>query len=296
MFTHCQILFQILLVDPPKGAQKIASGSPQPLDRVGMHFPHAIAVVISCPFLLAVTDREVGAVDPVVTLPFIGVASSHLLRIAMPMLPQRLAVGMLADSQTTLAALPTNSPDHGRPLSCIRAVPALLVGPPPRRIVRIRVLFAFFPPRAETSRRFPCHGQARWSDSSSYTHCLGGACASGARSDGTRLTPPPRRSRIPLYQCLATTTRLAGLRDCSPRRWCRCRDCRPAGSPGSDNLRTLACGGESGARAGSWPHSPGILDPGDENTSLPTSGFLVRPITRLAGKSLSNLNTHQRVT
>ena len=93
MFTHRQLLFQILLVDPPKGAQKIASGSPQPLDRVGRHFPHAIAVVISFPFLPAVTDREVGALDPIVTLPLIGVTSRQRLRIALHILSQCLAVG-----------------------------------------------------------------------------------------------------------------------------------------------------------------------------------------------------------
>jgi hypothetical protein len=71
MFTQGQRVGQIFLVDSAKRAQKIADGGPQAFDGVGVDPPASIAVVIPRPFLLPMTHGVMGALDPVVSLPFI---------------------------------------------------------------------------------------------------------------------------------------------------------------------------------------------------------------------------------
>src|SRR5574341_2558629 len=147
MFAHRQIVFQTLLVDTSKRAQKVADRRPQSFDCVDMDLSHSIAIVISCPLFLAVTDRAAGAIDFVVALPFIGVTSGLRLCVPLHVLLQRLAIGMVAHSQATLPTLPAHRSDNWRPIIFIRAVSALLVGSAPRRIKRIAGGFSFFPPR-----------------------------------------------------------------------------------------------------------------------------------------------------
>src|SRR5262249_36065353 len=162
--------------------------------------------------------------------PFVGVTSSRLLRITMDVLPQRLAISMLADSQAALPALPANSAHDGWPIVVIRAVSPLLVGPTPRRIVRIGVLFAFFPPRSETSRRFPFRRRLRRPDLRVPAHWLAVASATDEHSDGTGPTLPPAWSRDHLCRCPAITIRPDAPLDDFLRRWCQYRDCKPADS------------------------------------------------------------------
>src|SRR2546430_7118677 len=117
-----------------------------------MHVPYAITVLIPCPFVLAVTNRPVSSLNLIVALPFIRVTSGFGFGVVMHMLVQGLAVGMLAHAQAALPTLPANRANHRWPVIFIGAVTAPLVGSTPRRIKRIAVLFAFFPPHSETSR------------------------------------------------------------------------------------------------------------------------------------------------
>src|SRR5262250_1382390 len=102
MFTHRQIVFQTLLVNPAKRSQKVAGCRPQSLDCVDMHLSHSIPIIISGPFFLAVTNRAVVPVDSSVALPFVCVTGGLLLCVPMHVLLQSLAIGMLAHSQATL--------------------------------------------------------------------------------------------------------------------------------------------------------------------------------------------------
>lgn len=147
MFTHRQIVFQMLLMHSAKGPQEISRRGPQPLDGIDMNLADSIAIIIARPFVLTMTDRAVGALDLVGAQPFIRVTSGSLLRVAMHVLLQSLAVRMLANSQAALPAPSAKSADHRRAMIVVSSVPTLLVRSPPGRIIGIGVLVAFFPPR-----------------------------------------------------------------------------------------------------------------------------------------------------
>jgi hypothetical protein len=182
MFTHRQIAFQILFMNTAKGPQKITCRRPQTFDSIGMNFAHAITIVISRPLVLAVTDCAVCPLDSLVALPFIGVTLGRLLGKLMHVLPQSLTVCRRTDSAAALPTLSPNGADNRWSIIVIGAVPALLVSSATRRIIGIRVLFAFFPPRSETSRPFQSPCLAVGSGSTSDTRSVGCACATCARS------------------------------------------------------------------------------------------------------------------
>ena len=164
MFAHGQIVVQLLFVDSAKGAQKIAGGRPQACDGVGMDLPDAIALLVTCPFFLAVTHRVVSTLDPVGALPLICVTSGVLCRIPMHVLLQRLAIRMVTHAQPTLPTVTPHGANKGRPIVVVGAMPPLLVGTTARGIKQIGVFLPFFPPRSETSQLCPCLDPVRpWS-------------------------------------------------------------------------------------------------------------------------------------
>src|SRR2546430_1546583 len=124
-------------MDTSKGPQKVARRGPQSFDRVDMHLTDSIAIIISGPFLLTMTDRVVGAMDLVVALPFIRITSRRRFRITMHMLLQSLAIGMLSDSQAALPAGSANRADHWWTIIFVGSVTALLVRSAAWRIQRI---------------------------------------------------------------------------------------------------------------------------------------------------------------
>ena len=152
MLTHRQIVLQVLFVNTTKRSQEITRRRPQPFNRIRMHFAHTIAVIISRPLVLAVTDRSVRPLDLIVALPFIGITSGLWLGVVMYMLVQGLAIRMLANAQAALPTLSANRANHWWSVIFIAAMTSSLVGSTSRRVKRIAVLFAFFPPRSETSR------------------------------------------------------------------------------------------------------------------------------------------------
>lgn len=278
-------------MDTAEGPQKITGRRPQPFDSVGMNFSHPITVIISCPFVLAVTDRAVCPLDLVVALPFIGVTLGRPLGIPMHVLLQSLAVRMLTDSQAALPTLSANGPNNRWPVIFIGAVPTLLVSSAPRRIQRIGVLFAFFPPRSETSPPSLCLDPATPARLTAHSRWPGVACAS-ARHTGARARVPPLR-RLPVRPCRshALTTRSGVGPSYSLQRWSQYRGYRFAGRYGSDNQQSRACAGEPHAPVPVVLRSLGSADLGGESISPPTPDFHVHRVTRLWEKSLSFLTT-----
>jgi hypothetical protein len=110
-----------------------------------VNFAYAISVIISRPLMLTVTNRAVRPLHLIVALPFVGVTADRLLRVAMHMLVQGLAIRPLTYAQAALPTLPANRANHRWPIIFIVAMTASFVGSPTRRIKRIAVLFAFFP-------------------------------------------------------------------------------------------------------------------------------------------------------
>lgn len=296
MFAHRQIVFQTLLVNAAKRSQEIAGRCPQPFNCVDMDLSHSIAIVISGPLFLAVTNRAVGALDAVVALPFIGVTGGLLLGVPLHVLLQRLAISMVAHSQATLPTLPANRPDDGSPIVFIRAVSPSLVGSSPRRIKRIAVFFAFFPPRSETSHRFQSPHQATPFGLKSHKHWLGFSCATGART-GVRARVP-RITRLQGRPCKphALTTPRVGAQGCCPQRGYWYRGYRCAGISGSGNRQSPPYECETLAPVESLHRSQGIAVLWGESISPPTRDFLEHRANRLLRRSCPDLIMHKAVT
>src|SRR5438270_729725 len=261
-----------------------------------MHFPYAITVVIPCPLVLAVTNRPVRALDLIVALPFIGVTSGLWLGVVMHMLVQSLAAGMRAHAQAALPALPANRANHRWPVIFIGAVTAPLVGSTPRRIKRIAVLFAFFPPRSETSRQSPCRRRSGPLDSAWQRHWSECACASDARRGGRATVPEQARWRVRLCRCHVITRPGVAARGGYRQREFPYKDCRPADKVGSDNRPIRVCEGETPEPVQWLPGSPDIASRLGESISSSTQCFLVRLADRLWGRSFPRSIMHQWIT
>src|SRR5262249_46538128 len=156
--------------------------------------------------------------DVVVARPCIGVTRGVSLGVPMHGLRPRLAIGMGAHAQATLATVATHRPDNGRPIGVVRPVPALLVGAAARWIKRIGMFLPFFPPRSETSHPFPCRDPARSWRSTSYSRWRGGACANARRTDARARVPQLKRLRVRLCRRHALTTRRSAAPNYSRQR------------------------------------------------------------------------------
>src|SRR6185436_4353849 len=278
MFTHGQIVGQMFLVDSAKRAQKIACRGPQAFAGVGVDPPDAIAVVIPRPFFLPMTYGVMGALDPVVSLPFICVTGGVLLGVAMPVLVQRLTVGMVTDPQATLPTVAPHGADNRRPIVVVRPMPALLGSAPPWWIKRVGVSLTFFPPHSETSRPSPCCDPVgRWRLTSPH-RWLGVACANAKRTAVRGRVPQLRRSQVRPYTPRVLTTRHDGPPSYSPQRWCLYKGCKFAGSGGSDNPQSRAWACETRAPLPALRRSEGSAALWDESSSPSTPDFPVHQV------------------
>jgi hypothetical protein len=146
--------------------------------------------------------------QPAIAPPFIGVADGPRLRKAMDRGLQSRPLRMRYHPQTTRSAGPSDRPDHRRSVVFIRAVPASLIGATPRRIRRIAMGLAFFPPQAETAHPFRFVPRLRGSPLKRARRGRGvsdGACAPSCGSSPVlRLSPDcfrPYRPRVRAPPC-----------------------------------------------------------------------------------------------
>jgi hypothetical protein len=291
MFTYCQVRMEILLVNPAKRTQKIARRCPEPFDRVGMDLADAIAIVIPRPFFLTVTHSVVDTIDLVVALPFIGVTGGVLRGIAVHMLLQRLPIGMLVNPQTTLPTSSTHGPNNGGAIILIGPVASSLVRAAPRRIARIVVSVAFFPPRSETSHRFPSRDQARPADLTCGIRWPGVVCATDARTDARARVPQLTPSLVRLCKSRVLTTPHGAASDYCPQRGFLYRGCRSGGSADSDNRQIPARASETLAPLCVLLHTLGSTVLWDESVSRPKRYLRDHREAQLEEKSLSPFTT-----
>jgi hypothetical protein len=177
-----------------EGTQEIAHRCPHPFCRIDVYFADAIAVVITCPFFLAVTDRCVYANDVIVASPFVGEYHCIGQGESVNMVNQGLFVSVVNHSQAHLPALAADRADNGRSVIVVGAVSRPFIGPSTRWIIRISVKFAFFPPRSETSRLFQSADLAKDHQAAATPHWTGWHVAY-REPFGARL-----RSRVPWSQ------------------------------------------------------------------------------------------------
>ncbi len=278
-------------------SQEVTQRRPQPFDGVGMNFTHSISIRISRPLVCAMTDRLMSACDAVVALPFVGVAGRLRQRRAMHVLRQGCSIRALANSQTTLATLSADSAHYRRAIIGVGAVSTPLIRPAARRITRVGMEFAFFPPRSGTSRPSPSPHLSGKSRSTSHMHSPGGACATYEHS---RARPPVQwqaTHSTRLCRCHATAARRGAHPDCFRQRWFRYTNYKRARTADTANQRSRACRAcETAARAELWQRTAGTVSHVGENVSRPKRYSLLHLTTRLSGKSFPKLITHQLFT
>ena len=138
-----------------KGAQKVAHRSPTAFARVDMDFADTVAIVITCPFVLAVANGGVYARRAFIAAPFVGVTRGGNGCRRRNLLLQSGFVGMRNHRQPYLPAFASKGADDRGAIMLIRPMAFAFIGAAPRRIVGVEMRFAFFPQRSETSHRFP---------------------------------------------------------------------------------------------------------------------------------------------
>jgi hypothetical protein len=286
MLAHGQIAVQIFFVDAPKRTQEIARGCPQPFDRVGMHLPDAIPIVIAGPFFLTVTHREMHTIESVVALPFIRVTDGFFLSVLVYVLLQRLPISMRAYAQSALPTVPADGPDDGRTIIVIGPMASAFVRAAARRIAWIAVCVPFFPPRSGTSHQFPSQHPVTPVGSTSYTPWLGAACATDGHTDAKARVLPLTLSLVRLCKSRVLTTPPGAALDCSPQKWFPYRGYTSGGSGDSGNRQSPACASETPGPRVLPLHIPGTANLWGESVSQPTRYFPAHPRVRLWGKSL----------
>jgi hypothetical protein len=129
-----------------------------------MNLADAITVIVPCPLANNMAHRDV--VPPhlrkmMITSPFVGVApcSGDGVRLDHPF--QRRAIGVVFNVPPHRPALPTDHAADRGTVVVPRAVALKLVAAAARRIVRIAVRNAFFPPRFDTAHRPPPRRRSR---------------------------------------------------------------------------------------------------------------------------------------
>src|SRR5262249_9201626 len=280
MFTHRQIVLQILLVYAPKGAQEIAHRGPQPFNRVGMHLTDTIAIVVPRPLLLAVADGEVRTGNAVVALPLIGVAAPLRAGVALDVSAQRAPIGLFAHPQTTVPGATSHCSHHRRPIILIGAMPAPLVGPAAGGIVGVGVRLAFFPPHSETSRRSRSRHRGPAALPTGCTHWPApSAVRDGPCSDTLRV---PRLGWHCSRPCThhGAARRLGWLTTGLRQRPSQCRGCRPGRRLCTDNRLSPAWTDETYAPARPRPGTVDSQTPGGENSERASGCSRSRPTSR----------------
>src|SRR5688500_3245976 len=164
-FIGGNIQVQVPLVNPPEGTQVGAECRPRPFAGVTVDLADAITIIITRPLSSAVTDRGMGRMAAVITLPFIRVQDRALPRDILGDQASACApVRMITHPKTLLARLARDHTDNGRTINGIRAVPFALIGASPGWIVGVAMGCAFFPPRSDTVRppQRQCQSSRRW--------------------------------------------------------------------------------------------------------------------------------------
>lgn len=152
--TDGDVASEVLFMNPAQRPQEVANRGPHAFNRIDVNLADTIAIVIPSPFLVRVTDGDMGSNDMVVALPFIGIDRDPNLGEGVNLFFQGFLVGMINHPQPDLAALATNRAHNRRAVISIGAVSTLFVGAGTRRVVWVAVIVTFFPPRSETSHRF----------------------------------------------------------------------------------------------------------------------------------------------
>lgn len=263
--TYSDVLAQVLLVNTSERTQEVTHRSPQPFNRVSMHLPDAISIIVSGPLLAGVLHSRVEPAScsfhSIVPSPLVGTHLSGRASVDADVPAEGCRVSRMHHSQSHFSTRPadsTHGTHDGRPIISVGAVTPLLVSSSSGWIEWVEVLLTFFPRRSETSRPFQSLRQGVVSWASRLRHCVATAYVSDVpcswQDPTLRLGWLNSHPSIHLSQ---VTPPVKGL-DVVPRTRCLCTSCRCSGNDG-----TCTPGLESGAffgRANSAQLKPGTSD------------------------------------
>src|SRR5262245_43088535 len=155
------IAAEIALMHATEHAQICPQSSPHSFTGVGMRFARPISIRITRPFSQRVANRGMWPLDRCVALVFVGVDVRSWSSKLLHMRAQPGLLGVLNHAQAHLATHSSHSSQDRRPVIGICATSTPLIRSAARRVGRIEMLPAFFPPRSGTFRRSQSLYQAR---------------------------------------------------------------------------------------------------------------------------------------
>ena len=196
------------------------------------------------------------SVDLIVAFPFVGIDRCFGSRTAVNVRAKALPVRAAKHLQAHLPARSANGTDNWGAVVFIRSVSPGFVGSPARRIGRISMRFAFFPPRSETSRRSRSGRRAPTTPVEEGQHSPGaaGGCCGPSFGSNRALGPSERCFSPDRFPAVAAQPSQG--EGAAPRRLFRCRGCRSGHTPYSARPEVdWTSSGGSGRPPASRPHS-----------------------------------------
>jgi len=145
---------QVLLMNTTERTQEITQPRPATFIGIDVDLPNAISIVIPSPFVLTVTNRMSHPLEFVVAIILIGIQSGFRSGELLHERTQGRPLGVFHHPHPDLTRTPPDDSTNRRPVIGISPSTPALVGSFARRVLRIRMPFAFFPPRSGTFRQF----------------------------------------------------------------------------------------------------------------------------------------------
>ena len=93
-----------------------------------MYLADAIAIVVACPFLIAMTHSHMRAIEMLIAFPLIRVHHRRRLGEMMHVCFEGLSVGVMDHAPAYLMTLSSDRAHNGRTVIVISAMPSSLVG------------------------------------------------------------------------------------------------------------------------------------------------------------------------
>src|SRR5215216_1997032 len=281
---------KVLFMHPAKDAQVIPQPCASAFTAVAMHLPHAITIVIACPFTPPTAGPPVAhgrvlklefCLNFGVALPFVSIEHARpLMGRRFNYLQASYSVSRVPDE---VAHQPARAPldrEDRRAVCRIGAVPAPFVGAPARRVSGVAMWSAFFPPRSGTTRRLPARRQVTVRSGARPASCAAPAAAVDARACARYSTPAPAAPSARLWQSRAAAGRVSRAIAVSSQRPSHSGACNSGRKLYSATMAIDHSVGRSGVRRSC--NADSATHPG-ASIVLTSADKLPRPAVRLSG-------------
>ena len=141
--TDSNITGEKLLMNTPKRAKEVANRRPDPFNPVRMHLANAIAIVISRPLPIFMTDHTVLTIQTGIPTPTICIDDRFRERELMHMIRQSLFIRVTHHTQSHTTTLTTKRPNNRRAIIGVGAVAPPFVPAPTGRVCGVSVAIPF---------------------------------------------------------------------------------------------------------------------------------------------------------